>query len=49
MSKIKDVLKTKDIQIPDKDHETIINPYQIIDSSEDGVENLIKERKPSLK
>lgn len=49
MSKIKDVLKIKDIQIPDKDHETIINPYQIIDSSEDGVENLIKERKPSLK
>lgn len=49
MSKLRDILKSKNIEIPDKDHETIIDPYQIIDSSEDSVENLIKEKKPFTK
>lgn len=46
MNKLKNILKSKNIQIPDKDHDMVIDPYEIIDSTEDDSSNLIKEKNP---
>ena len=45
MNKLKGILQKNDIDIPGKNHDLVIDPYEIIDSTELQSKNLIKEKK----